>query len=285
MINEKIAILTDSGSDVPVYLLKKFHIYELPLGINYKDHSYKDRVDITPEEVYSNLGKEIPKTSLPTVGEVHAKLNEIIADGYTHVIIPLLSSELSGTYQTVKMVCTEFTQIKTAVIDTKNIALASGFFSIYASELIAQGLDFDEIVSKLESKITKSHIYYSLETLQYLVKGGRLGRVEGMLGSILQIKPIIACDENGIYHTVEKVRGRKKSISKTIEIVENGLKNTKKYYLAISHGAAPEEAERVMELMKSSIDGAEMFMSGQISASLGVHTGPGLVGIGYFELD
>ena len=285
MNENKIAILTDSCSDVPLNLLEKYHIYEMALCINYKDRFYRDRVEITPEEVYENLKNEIPHTSLPTMGEMHETINKIIADGYNQIIIPVISSGLSGTCKAIEMVCKDFKDIKTKVIDTKNIALGSGFLSIYAGQLVEKDLNFDEIVKRVEDKIKDSHIYYSLQTLQYLVKGGRLGRVEGMIGSVLQIKPIISCDKDGIYYTVEKVRGRKQSINKLMEIVQDKIKDKKNYYLAICHGYAQEEADKIREKMQPYIDNATLYMEGQISPALGVHTGPGLVGIGCFNLD
>lgn len=285
MNENKIAILTDSGSDVPRYFLERYHIYQVSLGINYKDKSYHDGVDITPEYVYENLKHEIPHTSLPSLGEIQDAIEKIVADGFNQIIIPVISSRLSGTFRAVQLVCAELEHIKTAVIDTKNIALASGFFSIYAAQLIEKNLSFEEIVTKLEAKIDQSHIFYSLQTLQYLIKGGRLGRVDGILGSVLQIKPIISCDPDGVYYTVEKVRGRKQSIQKTIELVQNKIKDKKNYYLAICHGYAQEEADQIKEKMQPFIEKATLFMEGQISPSLGVHTGPGLVGIGYFDLD
>ena len=243
MNENKIAILTDSCSDVPLNLLERYHIYEMALCINYKDKSYRDRIEITPDEVYENLKNEIPHTSLPTIGEIHETINQIIADGYNQIIIPVISSGLSGTYKAIEMVCGDFKDIKTKVIDTKNIAIGSGFLSVYAAQLIEKNLNFEEIVKKVEDKIKDSNIYFSLQTLQYLVKGGRLGRVEGMIGSVLQIKPIISCDNDGIYYTVEKVRGRKQSINKLMEIVQAKIKDKKKYYLAICHGYAQEEAD------------------------------------------
>jgi len=285
MNDYKIAILTDSCSDVPQDMLERFNIYEVPLTINYKDRSYRDRIEISPQEVYENLVKEIPHTSLPSTGEIETIIEKIIADGYNQIIIPVISSGLSGTYEAIRMACDEFKSVNTAVIDTKNIAIASGFFSIYAAQLIEKHLSFEEIVKKMQDKIEKSHIYYSLQTLQYLMKGGRIGRVEGILGSMLQIKPIISCDENGIYYTVEKVRGRKQSINKMVEIVEDKLRGKKNYYLAICHGYAQEEADKLKEKMKPYIEKATLYIEGQISPALGVHTGPGLVGIGYFDLD
>ena len=285
MEENKIAILTDSCSDLPRNLLERFHIYEMALTINYKDKSYRDRIDITPEEVYENLQNEIPHTSLPTIGEMQETIEKIIADGYNQIIIPVISSGLSGTCKAIEMVCEDFKNIKTKVIDTKNIGLGSGFLSIYAAQLLEKNLNFEEIVKKIENKIESSNIYFSLQTLHYLVKGGRLGRVEGMIGSVLQVKPIITCDKDGVYYTVEKVRGRKQSINKLIEIVQDKIKDKKNYYLAICHGYAQEEADKIRETMQPYIEKATIYMEGQISPALGVHTGPGLIGIGCFNLD
>lgn len=285
MNENKIAVMTDSCSDVPQNLLERLNIYQLSLSINYKSKSYRDRIDITPEEVYRNLETEIPHTSLPTMGEIYEMIENIIADGYDKIVIPVISSGLSGTHNAIKSVCDEFKNIKTAVIDTKNIALGSGFLSIYAAQLVERNLSFEEITKKVEDKIKTSHIYYSLETLHYLIKGGRLGRVEGAFGSLLQIKPIITCDKDGIYYTVEKVRGRKQSITKLIEIMQDGLKDKKNYYLAVCHGNAQDEADKIRERIQSYVDKATLYMEGQISPALGVHTGPGLVGIGFFDLD
>lgn len=284
MAENKIAILTDSCSDIPQNLLEKYKIYEMALGINYKDKSYLDRIDITPEEVYGNLEKEIPSTSLPTIGEIQDKIKEIISDGYNQIIIPVISSGLSGTSKVIKMVCDDFKNIKTKVIDTKNIGLGSGFLSIYAAQLLEKKLSFEEIVEKLEKKVEESKIYFSLQTLHYLVKGGRLGKVEGMIGSIIQVKPIISCDKDGVYYTVERVRGRKKSINKLIEVVQDKIKHKKNYYLAICHGAAQEEADKIREKLQPYIEKATLYVEGQISPALGVHTGPGLIGIGCFDL-
>lgn len=285
MNQNKIAVLTDSCSDVPQNLLDRFHIYQISLSINYKDKSYRDRIDISPDEVYENLEIEIPHTSLPSMGDIHDVIKQIVSDGHHEIIIPTISSGLSGTYDAIKLVCEEFPDIKTAVIDTKNIALGSGFFSIYAAQLAEKEMSFEEIVTRLESKVSNSHIYYSLQTLKYLIKGGRIGKVEGVLGSILQIKPIISCDEDGIYYTVAKVRGRNQSIHKLIEIVQDKLKDKKNYYLAICNGYAQEEADKIEKIMQPYIEHATLYTQGQISPALGVHTGPGLVGIGFFDLD
>jgi DegV family protein with EDD domain len=212
-------------------------------------------------------------------------IEKIVSDGYTQLIIPVISSGLSGTYNAIHLVCMEFHNLQTAVIDTKNIGIGSGFFSLYAAQLIEKQFAFDEIVKKLEEKIKQSYIYYSVQTLHYLVKGGRIGRVEGLLGSLLHIKPIISCDEHGVYYTVDKVRGKKQSIQKLMELMQEKIKDTTNYYLAVCHGYAQEEADKIKEKMQPYVDKATLFVEGQISPALGVHTGPGLLGICCFNLD
>ena len=285
MKSNSIAVLADSCNDIPQELLEKYQIYTLPLMINYKDASYRDRVDITPEQVYERFQEEIPKTSLPlpeTIVETFAKIK---ADGFDQVIVSAISSGLSGTYQTIKLLAEDIPDMRIAVIDTLNIAIASGFVALYAAEQIEAGLPFDEVVTKTQAAVKKSTILFGVGTLEYLMKGGRIGKVSGILGSALNIKPIISCNEDGIYDTVAKVRGRKQSIQKLIDMTREKLGQHKNYYLSICHGDAYEEMLVMKDQLKDLVAGAKIYAEGQISPVLGVHTGPGLLGIGIMVLE
>ena len=285
MKSNSIAVLADSCNDIPQELLDKYHIYILPLMINYKDASYRDRVDITPEQVYERFQEEIPKTSLPlpeTIVETFAKIK---ADGFDQVIVSAISSGLSGTYQTIKLLAEDIPDMRIAVIDTLNIAIASGFVALYAAEQIEAGLPFDEVVTKTQAAVKKSTILFGVGTLEYLMKGGRIGKVSGILGSALNIKPIISCNEDGIYYTVAKVRSRKQSIQKLIDITQKKLGQHKNYYLSICHGDDYEEMLLMKEQLKDLVAGAKIYAEGQISPVLGVHTGPGLLGVGIMVLE
>ena len=285
MKSNSIAVLADSCNDIPQELLDKYHIYILPLMINYKDASYRDRVDITPEQVYERFQEEIPKTSLPlpeTIVETFAKIK---ADGFDQVIVSAISSGLSGTYQTIKLLAEDIPDMRIAVIDTLNIAIASGFVALYAAEQIEAGLPFDEVVTKTQAAVKKSTILFGVGTLEYLMKGGRIGKVSGILGSALNIKPIISCNEDGIYYTVAKVRGRKQSIQKLIDMTREKLGQHKNYYLSICHGDDYEEMLLMKEQLKDLVAGAKIYAEGQISPVLGVHTGPGLLGVGIMVLE
>lgn len=285
MNKEKIAILVDTCCDVPMHLVKEYGMYVLPLKVIYHDHEYLDRVNITPEEVYANFDKEIPKTSLPSGEDVNKVFAQIRDDGYQKVIAITLSSGLSGTYNVISLMAQEFEDLEVFVLDTKNIAIGSGFHAIQAARYIEKGMTFEEITKKLQSDIPKSKVFFVVSTLEYLQKGGRIGLVASLFGNALNLKPIISCNEEGIYYTVAKVRGRHKSISKLIDIAMAEIGQYKRYNLAIVHGDAQEAVTEVIEYVKPQLPNAEVFVEGQISPVLGVHTGPGLIGIAFEGLD
>ena len=279
MKNNKVAILVDSCNDISEELTQKYGFYTMPLVINYKDRSYKDRVDITPQEVYDSFKVEIPKTSLPLRSDIDALLDQIKADGYDNIIASIISSGLSGTYQSMHLIADDRDDLNIEVINTLNIGIGSGFVGIYAAELLEQGLDFDTVVDKTREAVSNSSVIFGLETLEYLMKGGRIGKVSGILGSALKIKPIISCNTDGIYDTIAKVRGRKQSINKMMEIARAKVGNHKNYYIALCHGDALDEMLQMKEELKDLISNAKIYSEGQISPVLGVHTGPGLLGI------
>ena len=285
MKNKKVAILVDSCNDISEELTQKYGFYTMPLVINYKDRSYKDRVDITPQEVYDSFKVEIPKTSLPLRSDIDALLDQIKADGYDNIIASIISSGLSGTYQSMHLIADDRDDLNIEVINTLNIGIGSGFVGIYAAELLEQGLDFDTVVDKTREAVSNSSVIFGLETLEYLMKGGRIGKVSGILGSALKIKPIISCNTDGIYDTIAKVRGRKQSINKMMEIARAKVGNHKNYYIALCHGDALDEMLQMKEELKDLISNAKIYSEGQISPVLGVHTGPGLLGIGVMILE
>lgn len=283
--NKEVAILVDTCNDIPADLTEKYGLYTMPLMINYTDRSYKDRVDISPQEVYDSFPREVPKTSLPLGSEISALFDQIKADGYNDVIVSMLSSGLSGTYQAVKMIADSRDDLNIEVIDTLNIGIGSGFVALYAAEQLEKGLPYAEAAAKTRAAVKNSSVFFGLGTLEYLIKGGRIGKVSGILGSALKIKPIISCNAEGIYDTVAKVRGRKQNIAKMIEFAREKVGNHKNYYIGICHGDAEDEMLQIKDSISDLIQNAKIFTEGQISPVLGVHTGPGLLGIGVMVLE
>ena len=279
-MKQKTALLVDSGIDVPPSIIKEYGIYSLPLKIIYKDREYSDGVDIQAEEVYSNLSVEIPKTSLPGAAEAISILDRIKSDGYQNVLAVTLSSGLSGTYNMISLVAKDYEGLDVQVVDTKNIGIAGGMVAIRAAEYISEGMDFETLVKTVNEDVPDSKIFFCISTLEYLQKGGRIGLVSSMLGTALNLKPIISCNEEGIYYNVAKISGRKRSLDKMIEIATEYASKGKLYNLAVVHGGAAEDAEKVKEKLLSKLSKYKNVFEGQISPALGVHTGPGLVGIG-----
>ena len=279
-MKQKTALLVDSGIDVPSSVIKEYGIYSLPLKIIYKDREYSDGVDIQAEEVYSNLSVEIPKTSLPGAAEATSILDRLKSDGYENVLAVTLSSGLSGTYNMISLVAKDYEGLDVQVVDTKNIGIAGGMVAIRAAEYISEGMDFETLVKTVNEDVPDSKIFFCISTLEYLQKGGRIGLVSSMLGTALNLKPIISCNEEGIYYNVAKISGRKRSLDKMIDIATEYASKGKLYNLAVVHGGAAEDAEKVKEKLLSKLSKYKNVFEGQISPALGVHTGPGLVGIG-----
>lgn len=279
MNKEKIAILVDSGVDIPAKLIKKYNMYVVPLKIIYNNEEYSDGVDITAEEVYNRLDTEIPKTSLPSGNVIQEVFDKIKSDGYEKVLAVAISSGLSGTYNAIRMLSEQQKNLDVFVLDTKNIAIASGFNAIQAAEYINEGMDWNTLIQTVSKNISNSKVFFCVSTLEYLHKGGRIGLVSSILGSKLNLKPIISCNENGIYYSVAKIIGRKRSIKKAMELAVDFIGDAKKYNLGVVHSAAKKEADKIKKLLTSQLPYSNIFVEGQISPALGIHTGPGAIGV------
>ena len=285
MNNEKIAILVDSGTDVPKDYVQRYGMYVAPLKIIFSDCEYTDGVDVTPELLYKRFESEIPKTSLPTGEHITALLDQIKAAGYEKVLAITISSGLSGTYNVIDLIGRQYEGLEVYAIDTLNIAIASGLIAIQAAEDIENGMTWAELTRTTDERIAKSKVYFCVKTLEYLQKGGRIGLVSSILGNALNLKPIISCNDDGIYYVAAKVRGRKQSLQKAMELTYQFAKSHKHYALAIMHSNAEEEAEAVRQELLKLLPEPHLVITGQISPTLIVHTGPGLIGIGVHILD
>ena len=279
MSAHRVAILIDSCSDVPQEYIQKHNMYVVPVRIAYKDAEYYDRVDISPQEVYDRMGEEVPKTSQPSLEAIRQAMDKIIQDGYDTVLAIAISSGLSGTYNAMRLVAQEESKLKVYVIDTLNIGIGAGIEAIYAGQLIDEGLPLETILQKIELSVQRTRIFFSVATLEYLSKGGRIGKVAAVVGSLLKIKPIITCNEEGVYVVAAKVRGRTQSLAELVNIAVREAQKYVKYQIMIGHGSALEEAKRVLSELKARLPGSVNFIMSELSPALGVHTGPGLVGV------
>ena len=282
MNKDKVAVLTDSGGDIPKALLERYGIYQIPLRILYKDREYLDGVNISANTVYAMLPVEVPKTSLPDRAMIQSVFDRIKADGYEKVLVVCISSGLSGTCNVMKILGDAYEGLECFVLDTKNISIGSGFFALRAAQYLEQGMGWEELLQKMPAELPNSRVFFCVKTLEYLQKGGRIGLVAAAFGTALNLKPVISCNADGIYYTVGKALGRMQSIHK-IETLAQQTAGDDEVELAIMHGGAPEEAELIRAELRKRIPKGKITVMGQISPALGVHTGPGLLGIGVFK--
>lgn len=275
---QKIAVLTDSGSDLTLEQYKEYNIEFVPFRIIYSYGEFEDKISLSPKELYDSLEKEIPKTSLPSTARIDDILNKLEAEGYTHVIVVAISSGLSGTANAIRLALEDHPKLTSYVYDTKILSMAEGALVLNAAEMVKEGKTFEEIIEQLPKFRKKTHGYYTINTLEYLKKGGRIGKVAGTIGEILNLKPIISVNDEGIYYTYAKVRGRKQSINKIYKIAKEHLEKGKSKVWVLNGGSSAEEFDHLYKMI-SELDNIESIAPATIGPSLGVHTGPGLLGV------
>ncbi len=277
---QKIGILTDTACDLEAGYFQQEGVKVLPLKIIYGETEYLDRVTIQPDEVYGRMPEEVATTSMPSVAEVLETFEEFKKEGYTHILSIHLSSGLSGTYGVVEMAAAQAEGIVVKVIDTKTLSMAQGFIVEHAKKWVDEGVQFEELISKVTNLMPKTKVFYVLETLEYLRRGGRIGAVSASLGQILDLKPIITLDTGGKYYTHVKARGRKKSVTEIYRLAKKAL-DEGAHEMAVMHGGALEEGKELLNRIQA--ETKLPLRLAQISPALGVHTGPGLLGIVYVE--
>jgi DegV family protein with EDD domain len=284
MTKGTIAIITDSSSDIPRDYIEQHHIFVLPLQVNMPEGQYYDGVDITPDEVYSRMPKVIPSTSQPSPGYIQQVFQRIKEEGYQEAIAVCISSGLSGTYSVIRMCAKEVEGLVVHAVDSHRLSMALGLLVMQAVEMNEAGRPSGEIVATLNDSWKKTNAFFCMPSLIYLIKGGRIGLVEGTIGTLLRIIPVISINnEEGRYYTYAKMRSYPLAIKKIEETVRT-LVNNKRVNIAVMHGGALEQAKRVYASLENMAGLCNVYMC-QISPALGVHTGPGLLGVAYRVID
>lgn len=284
----KIALLTDSTADLTPAMRAGKPIYVVPLKIRCADGEFSDGEDIFAPDIYTRLRRgELPRTSLPEGGTVSDTFAKIRADGYEKVIAVMLSSGLSGTYNMVRIQAEQQKELEVAVFDSKSGALGLGVTILQLWEEIQAGTGWEELVEhRAPFLIANTFPFFSVDTLEYLYKGGRIGKVTAMAGSLLQIKPIITFAGDGQLQSTAKVRGRKQLLDKFVELVGVCAKGRSgRYNIAVANGGAPEQMALLREKMRAAFPDYVHCWEGALDATLSVYIGDGVVGAGIQFID
>lgn len=286
MRTDKIALLTDSCADIPVEVARKNHIYVVPFTITFEEGSYQDGVDIFPDDVYRRQPNEVIKTSLPSGAVIEDTLHQIKEDGYEKVIAIMLSSGLSGGYQIVRMLGEEAEDLEVAAFDSMSGSLGEGAMVLTVARWIEEGRTWEEMLALIPRMMKNVHPYFSVDTLEYLKRGGRIGKITAMAGTALGIKPILAFDpETGELTSAHKVRGRQAAMKKLVQVAVSNLEPNKRYNIMWAHGGTPEEGARIAEMLREAAPNFQQEFSGQIDCTLASYVGPRLIGAAVQVLD
>ena len=283
MNNQRIAIITDSGTDTDAGFRKEHDIRIMPLRIIYSDGStFSSGVDISSEEVVRRFGEEVPTTSLPSPHEMREVLEQAKSDGYTRAVVVTIASALSATNQTARMVADEMEGFPVLVVDSKSIGIAAGMVVRRAVEYVEAGVPFEPLEERLAQSVERTDVFFAVRSLEYLYKGGRINNAIYRLGSILNIKPILTCSKEGYYTIAKKVRGWEKALDAIVRVVAERANGFDRVRLALCCTKATSALRSLLETRLRDHVRAEIleFLSSSLPPDLIVHTGPELVGMG-----
>ncbi|MBW6409316.1 DegV family protein [Clostridium weizhouense] len=278
---QKIALITDSSCDLSESTLDKYNIKMLPFRVIFNNREYLDRINITSNELFSALENEIPTTSLPDIEYSSKLIENLIYENYTHAIILTVSSNSSGCFNSIRLLCEHYPELQYHIFDTKTIGYPVGEITTQVGNLIRNNNNFEYIVNKLEDIRLRTHGFVTFPSLKYLKAGGRIGRVAGAIAETLNLKPIISSDEDGFLYSYAKARGRKQSILKLKQILFSYVDKSK-CKVTVLNGAANQEAEALLNDVKDHPNITEISLE-TIGACTAVHTGPGTIGLCIFE--
>jgi DegV family protein with EDD domain len=278
----KVALVTDSSAYIPEDLRKKHDITVVPLILLWGHEAFEDGVDIQPDEFYSRLAnsKIMPTTSQSTIPAMEAAFEGLIEKGYD-VLGIFISSKLSGTVHSamqgreMMMKGAE----KVAIIDSLSTSMAMGFQVLTAVRAAEAGESLAECVKLAEKAREHTGIYFAVDTLEFLHRGGRIGGAQALLGSALNIKPVL-CLQDGRVESVDKVRTRSKVLERVIELVGEQTAGKTPVRLATLHANAEEEARALLATAAARLNPVEAVLS-SLSPAIGTHTGPGTLGLAY----
>lgn len=275
-------IVTDSTADIPEELANQYDIHVVPLRLMFGNDSFEDGVDISAEVFYKRLvqSDQLPTTSQASPADYMQVYQDILIEYPDSPIISIhISSGLSGTYQSAILAKSLLEgEPDITVVDSRSASYGFGLLVVHAARLAAEGRTVEEIVQSVEQVRQQRKLYFLVDTLEYLQKGGRIGKAAAMIGNLLNIKPILSIDDEGIIYAVEKVRGRKKATARMIERFQEDLGSIQNINVAVGHTADPASAEPILDELSRLYQLQEVVLT-NVGPVVGSHVGPGTIAV------
>ena len=280
----KLAVITDSSAYLKPEVFENENLFILDIPVFIDGKTYVEGKNLTAEEFYQKmaLSAELPKTSQPSIAELEDLLSTLSGNGYTHVLGLFLSSGISGFYQNIQFLKGEFPQLEIAFPDSKITSAPLGIMVQSALNWAEAGLDFNEILRRINVQIDGTSAFIMVDYLNHLVKGGRVSNGAAILGNLLSIKPILYFNHHGVIEVFEKIRTEKKATKRLIELVEERT-SSGKYEIIVIHANAVDKAETLRQSLLESNISAKVSLA-TFGSVIGTHLGEGSIALGYIPL-
>ena len=269
-----VKIVTDSVADLPSQVVNELGITVIPLNVRFGTEVYRDGVDLTAEQFYDRLvhGKVLPVTSVPSPG-TFAEAYDKLAEETDEILAIILSSKLSGTYEVaLQSIGLMKRKCRVEVIDSRWATMALGFIVMKAARTAQAGASLDEVIEVVQKTMPRVDFLSTFDTLEYLKRGGRIGRAQAFLGSILRVNPLITL-RDGVVEPAGRTRSRAKAIERLYNFV---MSYSHIEEMAVEDTATPDEAEMLVERLSSKFPKERIYRS-KMTPAIGTHTGPGLL--------
>jgi len=278
----KVAIVTDSTAYIPDDLLKKYNITVTPQIVIWGEESFRDGVDILPDQFYKRLesSKVMPTTSQVSIVAMKTAFEELVEQGF-EVLGIFISKKLSGTMQSAQQALEMLPKIsdKITILDSNSTAMAMGFHVLAAARAAQAGESLPECLKLAEEAQKHTGVLFTVDTLEFLHRGGRIGGAQALMGTMLNIKPILEL-RDGRIESVEKVRTKSKATERMLELVIDQIAGRTPVRLATLHANAEIEARSLLDMASARLDPIEQIFA-CVSPAIGTHAGPGTVGLAF----
>ena len=277
------AIVVDSTADFPDAPERFPNWRVVPLYVRFGDESYRDYVEVTPDQFYERLrvAEQTPTTSQPTPGDFLAAYEQL--DGYERIVSVHIAGKLSGTIESARAAAGMLDRPeRVRAIDSGSASAAIAMLGLAIQRRLEQGTTDEHVDALVERYRAEAGLLFTLETFEYLVRGGRVGRARGWAGELLHIKPILTI-KHGEVIPVKRVRGNRKAFLEFATAFEADTRDSPLLRIGIAHAEAPERGEALVELVRRSRPGAEIELVTTLGPVVGTHAGPGTVGLFWFD--
>ncbi|NSL51775.1 DegV family protein [Calidifontibacillus erzurumensis] len=279
----KIAIVTDSTAYIPKNVREQLEIEMIPLNVIFGTESYQEEIELTIEEFYEKVrhSTELPKTSQPAIGLFEQTYRKLKDKGYEAVISIHLSSGISGTYQASRTAADMVEGITVYSYDSEISCMAQGFYVIEAAQMAKQGKKVFEILARLDEIKNSMVAYFMVDDLSHLQRGGRLSGAQALIGSLLQVKPILHFENTKIV-PFEKIRTQKKALKRILELFDEDANTGVPIVASVIHANRPETAEQIKNQIQENYPNVEISIS-YFGPVIGTHLGEGALGLVWYK--